>query len=314
MVYALYGQAALPGYPVRMPTYEPFDWYQTPVYYDIIFDTDTPKEATFLEQCHAQHAHLARAPMPTVLQSNAVGFEPLNILEPACGSGRLMAELAVRGHRVAGVDLSKGMLDFARKRFKERGVKGKLVEAPMQEFDLHAFAKSSSPSPGPSLEGGGFDLAHILVSSFKYLQTEEDAAGCLRCVCEHLRIGGVFVLGVHLVDPDDTERTLERWRAQRDNLDVICTIRSSPPDLKTRTEQLRSRIVSRDLCNPSAEPKRYESNWNFRTYTPGQLKSLLRKEPRFKHCATYTFHHDIKQRTSLDGEDLGVVLVLRREG
>lgn len=278
-----------------MPTYEPFDWYETPVYYDIIFDADTDKEATFLEHCHAMHA------------ADAQGRAALRVLEPACGSGRLMAAMAKRGHRVAGVDLSQGMLDFARRRFKEQGVKGKLAKAPMQGFDLHPFAKSQGKP------GGGFDLAHILVSSFKYLQDDDDAAACLNCICDHLRVGGVFVLGIHITEPGETERTLERWRATRDHLDVLCTIRSSPPDHQQRTEQLRSRIVARDLKKPDAEPKRFESKWTFRTYTEGQLRSLLCKAPRLQHVATYTFHHDIEIPTTLDGDDLGVVLVLRRE-
>ena len=167
----------------------------------------------------------------------------------------------------------------------------------MQDFDLN----------------GPFDLAHILVSSFKYLQTEQDAADCLNTIADHLRVGGVFLLGIHLTDPDDDNRYLERWRAQRGNLDVICTVRTSPPNHKARTEDLRSRIVVRDLKKPNAEPKRYESNWTFRTYDEGQVRSLLRKVPRFKHIATYDFHHDIKMKSSLDGDDLGVVLVRRRE-
>lgn len=299
-----------------MPTYEPFDWYETPVYYDIIYDVDTKKDATFLEQCYAKHARNTSSPKPMAsATADAVGsnLSPLNILEPACGTGRLMAELATRGHRVAGVDLSKGMLDFARKRFKAQGVKGKLVQAPMQDFDLRDFASKAAPSPSPSLQGGGFDLAHILVSSFKYLQTEQDASDCLNCIADHLRVGGVFVLGIHLTDPDDDNRYLERWRAKRDNLDVICTVRTNPPNHKQRTEDLRSRIVVRDLTLPGAEPKRYESNWTFRTYSGGQLRSLLRKSPRLKHLATYDFQHDINIQSSLDGDDLGVVLVLRRD-
>ena len=301
-----------------MPTYEPFDWYETPIYYDIIFDVDTDKEARFLEQCHAKHA-TPRPRKPNQTSSEASGSPPLAILEPACGSGRLMAALAGRGHRVAGVDLSAGMLDFARQRFQQQCVTGTLLEAPMQDFDLQlpkvsqpatADASSASTSGGG---GGGFDLAHILVSSFKYLQTDEDAAACLNCVCDHLRVGGVFVLGLHTTEPDQTERVLERWRAQRDHLDVICTIRSDPPNYRKRTEQMRSRIVARDRRRPAAEPKRYESHWTFRTYTPAQLRALLRKAPRFKHAATYTFHHDIEQPTRLDGDDLGLVLVLRRE-
>ncbi|MEM1028356.1 MAG: class I SAM-dependent methyltransferase [Planctomycetota bacterium] len=274
-----------------MPSYQPFDWYETPIYYDIIFDTDNEKEATFLERCHALHA------------ADAAPDQSLSVLEPACGSGRLLAALAQRGHRVAGVDLSEGSLKFARKRLADAEVKGKLKRAAMQDFDL--------PAPG-SDSGGGYDLAHILVSSFKYLTDEADAAACLNGITDHLRVGGVFVLGLHLTEPDEDQRTLERWQAQRDNLDVICTIRSDPPDHDARTEQLRSRIVARDLKQPQAEPKRYESNWTFRTYDEDQLRSLLRKAPRLEHVATYTFHHDVNIPTTLDGDDLGVVLVLRR--
>jgi len=291
-----------------MPKYEPFDWYQTPVYYDIIYDTDTKKDATFLEQCHAHHAAPSSHLNPDASRNDAVGSthaQKLSILEPACGSGRLMAELAERGHRVAGVDLSEPMLDFARQRFKNLGVTGELVHAPMQDFDLKKFSGKQA----------GFDLAHILVSSFKHLQTEEDAVACLSCICDHLRVGGVFVLGIHLTDPADDNTYLERWRAKRDNLDVICTVRTSPPNHKARTEEMRSRFVVRTPASPGSadEPRRYESNWTFRTYSPNQLRALLRKEPRFNHCATYTFHHQSAIPSSIDSDDLGVVLVLRRE-
>ncbi|MGB0768970.1 MAG: class I SAM-dependent methyltransferase, partial [Phycisphaeraceae bacterium] len=159
-----------------MPTYEPFDWYETPVYYDIVFDVDTEKEATFLEQCYAKHNTLIKPEKPSASRSDATGsesYQSLHILEPACGSGRLMAELATRGHQVAGVDLSKGMLDFARKRFKNKGVQAKLVQAPMQDFDLHRVPskrRKSAAQTHRDTSGAGFDLAHILVSSFKYLQ------------------------------------------------------------------------------------------------------------------------------------------------
>lgn len=275
-----------------MPTYEPFDWYQTPRYYDMVFDTGTAQEAGFLEAVAQRYA------VPITEPSG-----PLHILEPACGSGRLMAELALRGHRVAGIDLSDGMLAYARQRFADRQVprgSAKLLQGPMQSFDLHKHS-----------QGRGYDLAHILVSSYKYLLNEQDAADCLRCVCDHLRPGGVFVLGLHLTEYEDRDPALERWRVQRDGLDVICTIRSRPADVPRRIERVRSRIVVRSTKHD--EPKRYETNWEFRTYDTPQLRALLSTEPRLQHVATYTFHHDIDRPTSIDGDDLGVVLVLRRE-
>lgn len=275
-----------------MPTYEPFDWYETPLYYDMVFDEGTAQEADFLEAVAAKHA-----------RPGGDGA-PLAVLEPACGSGRVMAELAQRGHRVAGVDLSEGMLAYARKRFKTRGVppgSAKLLHGPMQDFDLHGHTGS-----------GGYDLAHVLVSSFKYLPAEDDAAGCLRCVCDHLRPGGVFVLGLHLAEYGHDEAVTERWRVKRDGVTVSCNIKTWPADRKTRTEKMRSRITAR--YDDGSPARRYETCWRFRTYSPSQLRSLIRKEPRFKHVATYTFHHDIGRPTALDSDDLGVVLVLRREG
>ena len=82
--------------------YEELDWYETPRYYDAIFDVDTDVEARFLEDAYAAHSsppERARA--------------PLRVLEPACGSGRLMVEMARRGWRPHGFDLTPEMVTFA---------------------------------------------------------------------------------------------------------------------------------------------------------------------------------------------------------
>jgi SAM-dependent methyltransferase len=41
---------------------------------------------------------------------------PLNILEPFCGTGRILIPLALEGHRVSGMDQSAGMLNRARQK------------------------------------------------------------------------------------------------------------------------------------------------------------------------------------------------------
>ncbi len=259
-----------------MPTYEPFDWYAAPLYYDIIFDEDTDKETDFLEAVQQRHG----------------ATRGKRALEPACGSGRLMASLTHRGWNATGIDLSDGMLDFARQRFADQGIKARLIKAPMQDFAVKTR----------------FDLAHCLVSSFKYLETEDDAAACLSCVCDHLKVGGVFVLGLHLSDYDDHRQQRERWVQQRDGVHVVCNIQSWPADPATRTERVRSRLV---VTQDHAE-RRYETGWDFRTYDLPQLKALLRREPRFEHAATYNFHHDIDQPIDFDGSWYDNVLILVR--
>ena len=112
------------------------DWYADPLYYDIIFDQDSVDETDFIEAMHRRHGNGTS--------------KSLNVLEPACGSGRLMVELAKRGHRVTGFDLEPAMLEFSGRRLVEAGVQGSLHRGKMQRFEIP----------------GRFDLAHSVCVPF----------------------------------------------------------------------------------------------------------------------------------------------------
>lgn len=258
--------------------YEPFDWYQTPLYYDIIFDADTTREVAFLETVLSKYV------------TSTSGKRRWHILEPACGSGRLMKALEDCGHRTAGVDLAQPMLDFAR----HRGVEGKLLHAPIQDFQW---------------SGPKFDLAHNLVSSFKYLLTEKNAAAHLQCVAETLRPGGVYVLGLHLTEYDNPRISHERWVGERDGVEVVCNIRGWPADAKKRREKVRSRLIVRK----ASTVKRYETCWQFRTYDAAQLRRLLQRVPALKHQATFNFEYDIQDPQTLGETYLDQVLILQKK-
>ena len=262
-----------------MPTYQPFDWYDQALYYDIIFDTDTPTEAQFLEDVHRAHGSTRGRQM----------------LEPACGSGRLVSAMVDRGYRVTGVDLSEGMLKFARERMRAAGQHATLRHADMTDFH---FAKKK------------FDTAHCLVSTFKYLLDERSARAHLQCVADALKPGGIYVLGLHLSEYDDDRPSAERWVGERDGMHVVCNIRGWPPDRGSRTEQLRSRFV---VTQKRGSVERYETRWTFRTYDEPQLRRLLRSVPDLEHIATYDFCHDINRPIEFGGEQLDHVLVLRRK-
>jgi len=57
-----------------------------------------------------------------------------SILDIGCGTGRHAIELARRGYRVTGVDISSGMLAMARKNATEAGVPVEFVECAAQSF------------------------------------------------------------------------------------------------------------------------------------------------------------------------------------
>lgn len=262
-----------------MPRFEEIDWYDTPLYYDLVFDVGTVEEADFLEAAHSRWALPAG--------------RGRRVLEPACGSGRLVVELARRGWRVQGSDLSRPMLDHAAERLAGAGLQAKLSVQDMSDLRLGAAR---------------FDLAHCLVSTFKYLLDEKTAEAHLRGVAEALRPGGIYVLGFHLTDYEDDRRNRERWVVERGRTRVVCNIQGWPPDRKRRREAVRSRLV----VHEGERELRSETSWEFRTYDAAQVRRLLRRVPELEHVATRDFNYRIDEELDLDGEHLDVVLVLRR--
>lgn len=255
------------------------DWYDTPLYYDIIFDADTPREGSFLEAVHERHG---------------AGGRSRQMLEPACGSGRLVLEMAKRGWKVSGFDGNARMLDFARERLKRAGLRARMWEDWMQSFTL------------PKAQT--FDLAHCLVSSFKYLHTERDAAACVQRVADCLKPGGLFVLGVHLTNYEKSAEEHERWVAERDGIRVVCNTHTWAANPKTRLEELRTRLQ----ISHAGRTHTQETRWQFRTYNAAQMRALLRKVPSLELVRCYDFTYDIDEPRPLDDSYADVVLVLRK--
>ncbi|MDZ4287724.1 MAG: class I SAM-dependent methyltransferase [Prosthecobacter sp.] len=257
------------------------DWYDTPLYYDIIFDADTAREGAFLEAVQARHGRTRGRQM----------------LEPACGSGRLVAEMARRGWKVSGFDGSERMLDFARERLQQQGLKARLWHDWLQSFTVPGKVQPS------------FDLAHCLVSTFKYLLTEADAVAHLRRVAACLKSGGLYALGIHLSDYGRALPEHERWVGERDGVHVVCNTRSWPADRATRLEAMRNRLkITRGSATHTQETR-----WQFRTYNAAQVRALIRKAPELTLLACYDFTYDIEASRELDDSYSDVILVLRRQ-
>ena len=98
------------------------------------------------------------------------------ILDVACGYGRHAAELSRRGFRVVGLDLSRSMLDEARRRFRE-GPRLRFVCGDMRRLD---FAEE-------------FDTVISFFTSFGYFAPPENEAA-LRRMARALRAGGRLLI------------------------------------------------------------------------------------------------------------------------
>jgi SAM-dependent methyltransferase len=260
-----------------MPRYQQTDWYDLPLYYDIVYAADTPLEANFIEAALAHYGDKATA----------------RVLEPACGTGRLMVALGQRGHAVTGFDLSQPMLDFARAQLTQHGLTGHLSQQRLESFTYRQR----------------FDLAHCMVSSFKYLLRERDAKAHLQRIAASLKPGGIYLLGFHLTDPDQTTRQRERWVGRRDGIEVVNNLQAWPPDTSNRREAMRSRLI----VQGADWTERFETHWAFRTYDAMQVRHLLKKVPELRHIATHDFDYAIDKSAELADDRLDKILVLQKQ-
>src|SRR5947207_6429007 len=96
------------------------NWFDYPHDYDIAFQADTRREADFVEAACRKYCP----------------FAARRFLEPACGSGRLITELAARGYQVTGFDLSQPALSYLGQRLARLGLDAETLETEMSEFRI----------------------------------------------------------------------------------------------------------------------------------------------------------------------------------
>ena len=139
--------------------------------YDIAFDWDLSDEAAWLV--------------------SRLGSDCRTVLEPGCGSGRMLAALAARGLEVVGIDASQEMLSLAQARGCEA------VRADMTDFDL----------------GRRFDGAVSVVSTVGTLGV--DGLGShLEAMARHLDSGARYLVQQGVFE-GDAELWRSEWEAER---------------------------------------------------------------------------------------------------
>jgi SAM-dependent methyltransferase len=250
--------------------------YDFPQYYDIAFQAYTRQEADFIEAACRKYCP----------------FDARRLLEPACGSGRLITELAARGYQVTGFDLNQPALSYLRRRLTRRRLHAETFKAEMSDFRLNRPV----------------DAAYCTVSTFRHLLTEQAARGHLECVADSLRRGGIYVLGLHLRPLDGDEEDVWDWTEQRRETKVTVTLRVLRTDLRRRIENVRISV----LVRRESKELRLRHEFQSRTYTAGQFERLLDSVRLLELCDIYDFRYDIEQPIALNGETAYSVFVLRR--
>jgi SAM-dependent methyltransferase len=278
------------------------DWYDYPQYYDIAFRSETRLEADFIEAACRKYGKTGQAPSicasspkagqaPGIHDPEPVPFSG-RLLEPACGTGRLVAELAARGYRVTGLDLSEPSLNYLRRRLARRRLSADVFRADMADFRL------DDP----------VDAAYCTFDGFRHLLSEDAARRHLQCVADALRPGGIYVLGFHLLPPDADEECTERWTEQHGQTRVTVTLRVLATDRRRRIETLRVCLLVRS----GQRTLRLRHDFPFRMYTAAQFRRLLKQVPSLELCDVYDFWYEIDHPLKLNDEISDTVFILRK--
>jgi len=261
-----------------MPTRKPLEanWYDYPQYYDIAFRPETRPEADFIEAACRKYCD----------------FEAKRLLEPACGTGRLVTELAARGYEMTGLDLNGPSLNYLRRRLHRRGLEATILQTDMSDFQLD----------------GPVDAAYSTFDGFRHLLTETTARRHLECVAESLRPGGIYILGFHLLPLDADPECTERWTERHASTQVTVTLRVLATDRRRRLETLRISLLAR---TPKRE-LRLRHEFQFRIYTADQFRRLLGKVPSLELCDVYDFWYEIDHPLVFNDEIADTVFILRK--
>ena len=141
--------------------------------YDVAFDWDISDEADWLVE----------------------RLEATTVLEPGCGSARMLEALADRGCQVVGIDSSPRMVEISRERL---GTRGEVLEADMTHFDL----------------GRTFDGAVCPINTLLHLSPAE-LGRHLHRMSQHLERRARYLVQVGLVGTDQEPFAGSHWEASR---------------------------------------------------------------------------------------------------
>ena len=260
--------------------YESVDWYDYPQYFDMLFSDETADEIKFFKKAFKKFSDR----------------EITRVLEPGCGSGRLVVAMAKQGYDVTGLDLSPSMLQYLEKELKRKKLSAKTVLGDMTKMK---FKKK-------------FDAAFCTFNTFRHLLDEESSVKHLRNVGDQVRKGGLYILGFHIIPLDADPNCTERWHAKNKTVEVNAKLKVIGFKRKKREEKLRVTIDAKK--RKSGKTDRLQTEFSLRLYTHKQARSMLQSVYDVWEIASiYDFDYDIEEPRDFDKDLTDALFVLRRK-
>lgn len=232
---------------------DPFDLYDHPAWYDILFRRGSATTARGLER-------VARL-------RYASGRRRLTFVEPACGTGRLLVPLALRAHRVLGYDRNPAMVAYARERLTTaagpaaaRGiVVAKMTAASLQLGEAVA------------------DVAFMLDNSIRHLDSRGALQGHLIDTARLLRPGGLYIVGLSFHDPGRAGPDEDSWEGRRGRCRVRQLLQYLPPDAGSRARH--EEVIEHIAVERPGGTVHYDARWRLLLVTQRMWDAVVRESP-----------------------------------
>jgi SAM-dependent methyltransferase len=201
--------------------------YYLPGYYDIAFSYDLSGEIQFFTRCFHTHAD----------------GEVKRILEPACGSGRLVLPLARSGYYVLGYDISEEMVAYTRDKIERAGLTHN-AEVVLGDMRTARFKET-------------FDAAINLINTIGYLISDDDILNHFSAMSYSLRTGGIYIVELSCASENlrNEEKLDDTWVAERDGIKIQATWHTERYDLANKRKY--------NICTMSIEDEKESKRFMF---------------------------------------------------
>jgi len=191
--------------------------------------------------------------LPSLLQE--LGSKPLDMLDIACGEGTFAVAMAKRGFRVAGIDQSAVMLQFAKAKARREGVQVSFHQQDMRHLSLRQQ----------------FDLVTCWFDSLNYLLDLKDVQATFDGVARALRPTGLFIFDVNTIHRLNLLARRYACVVERETSDVFQVHRHT---YNAERNIATFHIVA--FAKENGHWNRTEEIHQERGYTPEELRTCLR--------------------------------------
>lgn len=250
--------------------------YDFPRYYDLAFSfRDIPYEAQVFDECFRRFSKI----------------RVKRVLELASGTSPHLEEWKKRRIEYVGVDKSRIMLSYARKRAQNLGMVSTFLTADMRNFSLRRHV----------------DFAYTMLGSL-FAKTTSDIRSHFRSVARALNPGGLYFLDWCVNFQWGETAPIQRWTVEKEKVSAKMRFRS---EVLNRASQTMRNTLMADI-NDAGKRLHLESVNDVRTMFPQEFLLLAEESERFEFVGWWN-HWRLKEPVDKASRISRPIVLLRRK-